>query len=106
MHDVATATPRFLRARAGVFRHALLVALKYGGFVMENFQNVVGFYGMTFDAAKPDIFLRRSQPSNSPLDFALYVTFFPQLVAGPIVRATQFLPQCAEAKRATRVEGD
>src|SRR5690606_38541589 len=34
------------------------------------------------------------------LDFALYVTFFPQLVAGPIVRASQFLPQCVEPKRA------
>ena len=100
----------------------LLGFFKYGGFVLENFQNVVGFYGMTFEAAKPDIilpvgisfytfqtmsytldvFLRRSGPSNSLLNFALYVTFFPQLVAGPIVRATQFLPQCELPRRATR----
>jgi alginate O-acetyltransferase complex protein AlgI len=95
---------------------------KYGGFVLENFQNVVGFYGMSFEAAKPDIilpvgisfytfqtmsytmdvYLRRSRPSRSFLDFALYVTFFPQLVAGPIVRATDFLPQCLTPRRATR----
>jgi len=99
----------------------LLGFFKYGGFLLENFQNVVGFYGMTFEAAKPDIilpvgisfytfqtmsytldvFLRRSRPSRSFLDFALYVTFFPQLVAGPIVRATHFLPQCATPRRAT-----
>ena len=90
----------------------LLGFFKYGGFVLENFQNVVGFYGMTFEAAKPniilpvgisfytfqtlsytlDVFLKRSKPSRSFLDFALYVTFFPQLVAGPIVRATDFCP--------------
>ncbi|MGV3483183.1 MAG: MBOAT family O-acyltransferase, partial [Planctomycetaceae bacterium] len=32
-------------------------------------------------------------PCRSLLDFALYVTFFPQLVAGPIVRASEYLPQ-------------
>ena len=100
----------------------LLGFFKYGGFLMENFQNVVGFYGMSFQAAKPDIilpvgisfytfqtmsytldvYLGRSRPSKSFLDFALYVTFFPQLVAGPIVRATDFIPQCESARRATR----
>jgi len=99
----------------------LLGFFKYGGFMLENFQNVVGFYGMSFEAAKPDIilpvgisfytfqtmsytldvFLKRSKPSHSFLDFALYVTFFPQLVAGPIVRATHFLPQCETPRRAT-----
>ena len=100
----------------------LLGFFKYGGFMLENFQNVVGFYGMTFEAAKPDIilpvgisfytfqtmsytmdvYLGRSRSSKSFLDFALYVTFFPQLVAGPIVRATHFLPQCETPRRATR----
>lgn len=100
----------------------LLGFFKYGGFMLENFQNLVGFYGMTFEAAKPDIilpvgisfytfqtmsytldvYLKRSAPSRSFLDFALYVTFFPQLVAGPIVRATDFIPQCAKPQNATR----
>ena len=35
----------------------LLGFFKYGGFLLENFQNVVGFYGMSFEAAKPDIIL-------------------------------------------------
>ena len=41
---------------------------------------------------------RDIKPPDSFLDCALYVTFFPQLVAGPIVRAADFLPQCAEPK--------
>jgi D-alanyl-lipoteichoic acid acyltransferase DltB (MBOAT superfamily) len=41
------------------------------------------------------------KPWRSFLDFALFVSFFPQLVAGPIVRARDFLPQCSEPRRAT-----
>ena len=91
----------------------ILGFFKYGGFLLESFVSVAGFYGATFSPARPDIilpvgisfytfqtmsytldvYLRRAEPSKSFLDFALYVTFFPQLVAGPIVRATEFLPQ-------------
>jgi len=99
----------------------LLGFFKYGGFFLENFTAVVGFYGAEFQAATPDIILpigisfytfqtlsytldvykKRAHPAKSFLDFALYVTFFPQLVAGPIVRATDFIPQCEAPKRAT-----
>ena len=40
-----------------------------------------------------DIYYRRLEPTRSLLDVALFVGFFPQLVAGPIVRASEFLPQ-------------
>lgn len=40
-----------------------------------------------------DIYRKRLQPLNSLLDYAFYVSFFPQLVAGPIVRASDFIPQ-------------
>ncbi|MDP7062557.1 MAG: MBOAT family O-acyltransferase [Planctomycetota bacterium] len=40
-----------------------------------------------------DIYYRRLQPTRSLLDMGLFVGFFPQLVAGPIVRAADFLPQ-------------
>ncbi len=40
-----------------------------------------------------DIYRRRLAPAKSLLDLALFVGFFPQLVAGPIVRARDFLPQ-------------
>jgi D-alanyl-lipoteichoic acid acyltransferase DltB (MBOAT superfamily) len=41
------------------------------------------------------------RPWRSSLDFTLFVTFFPQLVAGPIVRARDFLPQCLEPRVAS-----
>jgi alginate O-acetyltransferase complex protein AlgI len=46
-----------------------------------------------------DVWRGDLKPVRSPLDFLLYVTFFPQLVAGPIVRAATFLPQLDVARR-------
>ena len=40
-----------------------------------------------------DVYRRRIEPLHSLLDYAFYVSFFPQLVAGPIVRAKDFIPQ-------------
>ncbi len=40
-----------------------------------------------------DIYRKELKPSASILEFAFFVSFFPQLVAGPIVRAKDFLPQ-------------
>ena len=40
-----------------------------------------------------DIYRRKVTPVKNILDFAFYVSFFPQLVAGPIVRAAEFVPQ-------------
>jgi alginate O-acetyltransferase complex protein AlgI len=40
-----------------------------------------------------DIYLGKIGPSESLLEYSLYIAFFPQLVAGPIVRAREFLPQ-------------
>jgi alginate O-acetyltransferase complex protein AlgI len=45
-----------------------------------------------------DIYNRKLKPIGSFLDFAVFVTFFPKLIAGPIVRARDFLPQL-EKKR-------
>lgn len=40
-----------------------------------------------------DVYRGKIKPLHSLLDYAFYVSFFPQLVAGPIVRATDFIPQ-------------
>src|SRR5690606_25163409 len=40
-----------------------------------------------------DIYRKQLQPTKSFIDFAAFVTFFPQLVAGPIERASHLLPQ-------------
>ena len=45
-----------------------------------------------------DVYRGHVAPSRSLLDILLYISFFPQLVAGPIVRASQFLPQIEGAR--------
>lgn len=53
----------------------------------------ISFYTFQTLSYTIDIYRGRLEPVRSPIEFAFYVTFFPQLVAGPIVRATEFLPQ-------------
>ena len=53
----------------------------------------ISFYTFQTISYTVDIYRKKLQPSNSILEFALFVSFFPQLVAGPIVRASEFLPQ-------------
>lgn len=40
-----------------------------------------------------DIYRKNLKPTDSFLKYALFISFFPQLVAGPIIRASEFLPQ-------------
>ena len=49
-----------------------------------------------------DIYRRKIKPVDNLLDYAFYVSFFPQLVAGPIVRASDFLPQMYKPIRVSR----
>ena len=48
-----------------------------------------------------DIYRGQLKPVSSLLDYAFYVSFFPQLVAGPIVRARDFLPQIRRVPEVT-----
>jgi len=99
----------------------LLAFFKYGTFFLENWNVISGFYGLgemafpwniilpvgisfyTFQTLSYtiDVYRKELTPTNSLLDFALYVSFFPQLVAGPIVRARDFLPQLIQPKAVT-----
>jgi len=56
----------------------------------------ISFYTFQTISYTVDIYRGKLSPCNSLKEFALFVTFFPQLVAGPIVRAHQFLPQLRE----------
>ena len=49
-----------------------------------------------------DVYRGKIRPLDSLLDYAFYVSFFPQLVAGPIVRASDFIPQIRRPLRVTR----
>jgi alginate O-acetyltransferase complex protein AlgI len=48
-----------------------------------------------------DVYLRRALPARNLLDYALFVTFFPHLVAGPIMRPTELVPQFETPHRAS-----
>ncbi len=56
----------------------------------------ISFYTFQTVTYSVDIYRGRLEPARSFWEFALFVTFFPQLVAGPILRANQFLPQLRE----------
>ena len=89
----------FFIAQALTFAHAL------GLNPPVEFVNVtlpVAISFLTFHAISyiVDVFRGRLKPSRSPIDILLYVSFFPHLVAGPIVRAHEFLPQLASPRRA------
>ena len=98
----------------------LLGFFKYGNFLLENFTLLVNTIGIDYEPQKMDIILpmgisfytfqtmsytidmyyRRTHAAKTFLDFALYVTFFPQLVAGPIVRAQKLLTQFYDEHKA------
>lgn len=91
----------------------LLGFFKYAGFFVENFKTAFTFFGFNFEhqslniilpvgisfytfqtlSYTIDVYKRRLVPTNDFTTFAAYVSFFPQLVAGPIERATNLLPQ-------------
>lgn len=53
----------------------------------------ISFYIFQVISYTADVYHGRIQPVRNVLDFGFYVSFFPQLVAGPIVRANEFIPQ-------------
>ncbi len=57
----------------------------------------VSFYVFSSLTYSIDVYRGLGRPANSLLDYAAFVSFFPKLVAGPIARARQFLPQLAAA---------
>lgn len=53
----------------------------------------ISFYIFQVISYTADVYYRKIKPVSNLLDFGFYVSFFPQLVAGPIVRASEFIPQ-------------
>lgn len=118
--------------RAGPRKIALIISLtanlgmlgffKYGGFLEQNFEQFAALAGVAYKAPEwniilplgisfytfqtlsytLDVYQRRIAPSRSFLNFALFVTFFPHLVAGPIMRPKDLLSQFSTPKRATQ----
>lgn len=110
---------KLLLAASVVANLGVLAVFKYADFFIQSFGTLVEQFGFRADGRTLglllpvgisfytfqtlsytiDIYRRRIKPERSPLRFALFVAFFPQLVAGPIVKARDFLPQLATPRR-------
>lgn len=76
------------------FRLGLVRELPFLEIVLPVGISFFTFHGISYIV---DIYRGKIAPARDPLDILLYISFFPQLVAGPIVRASFFLPQLAKA---------
>lgn len=103
------------------FNLTLLGFFKYFGFFVESMEQLLSYFmddvsllrlnivlpvGISFYTFQTmsytiDVYRRDLKASRSLLDFALFVSLFPQLVAGPIERATHLLPQVQAPRRVT-----
>ena len=99
-----------------VFNLGLLVFFKYYNFIGEALEDTASVFGgeievPILDMAVPvgisfytfqtlsytiDIYRRKLEPEKGFVPFGFFVTYFPQLVSGPIVRAVELLPQLRE----------
>jgi len=61
----------------------------------------ISFYTFVTMSYVIDVYRRDIAPTRNLLDFAVFVAYFPHLVAGPILRATTLLPQIATPRRVT-----
>lgn len=96
-----------------VLNLSILCLFKYFNFFSENLARLFSVFGaeldwVTLDLLLPvgisfytfqslsytiDVYKRKIEPTHDPVSFFAFVSFFPQLVAGPIERATNLLPQ-------------
>ncbi len=103
------------------FNFGMLGIFKYFNFFRDSLVALAGWFGWTMDAVTLhvvlpigisfytfmsvsyviDIYRRDIAPTPHPLDFALFVAYFPHLVAGPILRASLLLPQIERPRRMT-----
>jgi D-alanyl-lipoteichoic acid acyltransferase DltB (MBOAT superfamily) len=64
----------------------------------------ISFYTFQTISYSIDIYRKEIKPVRNIIDFGFFVSFFPQLVAGPIVRAKQFIPQIYKEYNLTKAE--
>lgn len=103
----------FLLLSSLVINLGILFIFKYYNFFLDNLAGVFSLFGYSIEAGSLrvvlpvgisfytfqtlsytiDVYRKKMNPVSSLLEFAAFVCFFPQLVAGPIERAGQLLPQ-------------
>ena len=99
---------KFLLVIGVLFNLLLLGFYKYAAFAIETLNAILPFTLNAPSAALPlgisfftfqnlsylsDVYHRRAPAQKNPLDFCLYVSFFPKMISGPIVEYAQFEPQ-------------
>jgi D-alanyl-lipoteichoic acid acyltransferase DltB (MBOAT superfamily) len=62
----------------------------------------ISFYTFMTISYVIDVYRREIEPTRNLVDFALFVSYFPHLIAGPILRASRLLPQIARPRTITR----
>lgn len=97
----------------------VLVYYKYTNFFIKNINSIFSSNFDTLDLVLPigisffvfeaisyavDLYRRQMEPARSTLDFCFYISFFPKLVAGPIIRAKDFLPQMYEKLTLSKIQ--
>ncbi|WP_374398884.1 MBOAT family protein [Flavobacterium sp.] len=100
-----------------VINLGMLGYFKYTNFFIDNYNSLfdgnmkfediilpvgISFYTFQTLSYTIDVYRRELEPTKSFMDFLFFVSFFPQLVAGPIVRASDFIPQIYEKLRLTK----
>ena len=100
-----------------VFSLSILLFFKYSNFVMFNLEALIGGNFQPLDLILPvgisfytfrtisyvvDVYKKKIEPVDDFIEYLFFLSFFPCLVAGPIVRAREFIPQARENKPATR----
>ena len=113
------ATRKLFLAISMVTNLGILGYFKYTNFLIDSFNSVlhsnfalqdiflpvgISFYTFQTMSYTIDVYRREIEPAKSFLDFAFFVCFFPQLVAGPIVRAKDFIPQIYQKIQLTKEE--
>ena len=91
------------------FKYSNFLLWNLGELVKSNFQPLdlimpvgVSFYTFRTISYVVDVYKGKIQPTDDYVDYLFFLSFFPCLVAGPIVRAKDFMPQVQQNKPATR----
>ncbi len=93
----------------GYFKYANFFLWNWNMMVEGNFQPLdiilpvgISFYTFQSISYVVDVYKRRIEPTRNWLDYLFFLSFFPALVAGPIVRADYFLPQIEKNKKPSK----
>ena len=90
------------------FKYANFIVWNWSQIVQNNFQPLdiilpigISFYTFRSISYIIDVYKGKIKPTESWLDYLFFLSFFPALLAGPIVRADTFLPQLKENRTIT-----